>query len=182
MGNTESYSIVGRIKEGDKGAFREIFRLYYPSIHTFITGFTKDPSLADDIAQDVFMKVWIYRNSLDAEMPIRSYLFLLARRQICSWFRRKLTLQKYIVELSEQELESIIEDGDLAETAELQAMAEEIIANMPDKRRMAFVLSRGKGLSSEDIAEIMNISPRTVHKHLELAMKTLRNKLKIIYE
>ena len=182
MRNSESYSIVRRIKEGDKAAFREIFRLYYPSIHTFITGFTKDATLAEDIAQDVFMKVWIYRSSLDEEMPIRSYLFLLARRQICSWFRRKLTLQKHIVELSEQELESIIEDSNLTEATELQAIAEEIIANMPDKRRTVFVLSHGKGLSSDDIAEIMNISPRTVHKHLELATKTLRNKLKLLYK
>ena len=183
MDNTkDSYSIVERLKAGEREAYRSLFLLYYPSVLSFVRGFTKDSSIAEDIAQDVFMKIWIYRSSLDEDKPIRNYLFLLSRRQLCSWFRKKVTLQKYIIELSEEELENIIDEYESEDANELMSLAMEIIGKMPEKRRCAFILSRSKGLPSDEIAKQMGISRRTVDKHLELALRTLRNGLKEKYQ
>jgi len=173
-----SHTMVKNLKEGNTDAFRQLFRQYYPSVLAFVTGFVKDPELSEDIAQEVFMKVWIYRSSLEPSKPIRNYLYLLARRHICSHFRKTVTLQKYISDISTEELEELISIYDNTDAVELQRIAEEIVGSMPEKRRLVFTLSRGEGMTVDEIADRLGVSVRTVEKHIQLALRTLRSKLR----
>ncbi len=96
MTEDKTYFIADRIKSGDATAFRGLFRMHYPSLLAFVDGFVKDKEVAEDIVQNVFMKVWIYRSSLDVAKPLRGYLFLLCKREVCYWFRKEVTVQRFM--------------------------------------------------------------------------------------
>lgn len=81
--------LISSVKRGDLNAYERLFMHYYPIVRAFVLGFVKIDEQAKDISQDVFMKLWQYRESLDATKPIKPYIFLLARREICSYFRSK---------------------------------------------------------------------------------------------
>ena len=174
--DNQAYFMADKIKAGDAGAFRSLFRLLYPSLLTFTEGFVKDRDVAEDLVQNVFMKIWVYRSSLDVTRPLRGYLYLLCRREVCNWFRREVTLQRFVNGLSREDVEKLAtpDMADTAELDELSQMAERLIAQMPPKRREVFVLSRREGLSIDEIAVRLNISPRTVNKHMQLALRSMR--------
>lgn len=86
--------LVAAVKRGDLKAYEQLFMHYYPIVRAFVLGFVKIDEQAKDIAQDVFMKLWQYRESLDAAKPIKPYIFLLARREVCSYFRNKQTVME----------------------------------------------------------------------------------------
>ena len=153
--------------------------MHYPSLLAFVEGFVKDKEVAEDIVQNVFMKVWIYRSSLDETKPLRGYLFLLCRREVCNWFRKEVTIQRFMSGLEREEIDRMAasESQDPLEMDELEKIAERIIDQMPAKRREVFVLSRREGLKIEEIAERLGISPRTVNKHMQLALRSLRMNL-----
>lgn len=86
--------LVAAVKRGDLKAYEQLFMHYYPIVRAFVLGLVKIDEQAKDISQDVFMKLWQYRESLDASKPIKPYVFLLARREVCSYFRNKQTVME----------------------------------------------------------------------------------------
>lgn len=86
--------LVAAVKRGDLKAYEQLFMHYYPIVRAFVLGFVKIDEQTKDIAQDVFMKLWQYRESLDAAKPIKPYVFLIARREVCSYFRNKQTVME----------------------------------------------------------------------------------------
>ncbi len=184
----EEQRLIARLIVGDMSGYETLFNKYYPSCHAFIRSMTKDAAVAEDIAQNVFMKVWINREKLDENKSMRNYLFVLARNEIYNYFRTKTrtftSLQDAILYPdakggggSAMPRNEIEEQLDLDQTTE---RLEAIIGGMPPQRQRIFRLSRFEHLSSRDIAEQLGLSVRTVEKHLELAIKELRKYLAVI--
>ena len=169
--------VAQAIKQGDFGANERLFVRYYAIVRTFICGFVKDEEKAKDIAQDVFMKLWQYRDSIDCNYSVKHYLFLLARREVCSYFRTK----KEQMYRNADGLDDVqIPDNSLQlglAGSELQTTIERIVEAMPPQRKAVFVLSRSEGLSNKEIAQRLNLSVRTVDKHIELALRSIRQGL-----
>ena len=144
---------------------------------------TKETAVAEDIAQNIFMKVWLNREKLDAAKSIRNYLFVLAKHEIYNYFRTKsrtfTTLKEAIAQTESKGGGNLPSRNelDLAETAE---QVEIIVGKMPPQRQQIFRMSRFEHMPSREIAEQLNLSVRTVDKHLELALKELRKYLNII--
>lgn len=170
--------LVAAVKRGDLKAYEQLFMHYYPIVRAFVLGFVKIDEQAKDIAQDVFMKLWQYRGSLDAAKPIKPYIFLLARREVCSYFRNKQTVMEqnfsgggFLPAMPDDSTQQNLDAG------ELSAVVGRILESMPPQRRRIFSMSRKEGLSDAEIAERLGLSVRTVNKHIELALKDIRRKL-----
>ena len=168
--------MITAVKRGDFVAYEQMFMCYFPIVRNFIRGFVKDDEPAKDLAQDVFMKLWQYRSSLDASKPLRSYLFLLARREVCSHFRAKAQRvnrcgEDYIVAIADNTTQQQLD------SEELSGVVSGIVENMPPKRKEIFTMSRRQGLSNREIAERLDISVRTVDKHIELALQDIRKRI-----
>ena len=175
----QEQDLLRQLIRGDIAGYEVLFHKYYPTFFAFIKGMTKETAVAEDIAQNIFMKVWLNREKLDAAKSIRNYLFVLAKHEIYNYFRTKsrtfTTESKGGGNLpSRNEIE---EKLDLAETAE---QVETIVGKMPPQRQQIFRMSRFEHMPSREIAEQLNLSVRTVDKHLELALKELRKYLNII--
>lgn len=181
----EERKLLARLINGEVGGYEILFHKYYPSLHAFIRGMTKDGCAAEDITQNVFMKVWVNRQRLEEDKSIRNYLFVVARNEIYNYLRTKnrtfTSLHEAILypnTKSESTPRNEIEEQlDLDQTAQI---VESIIVRMPPQRQRVFRLSRFEHQSSKEIANQLNLSVRTVDKHLELAIRELRRHLDII--
>ena len=179
-GDPHEEELLRQLIRGDIAGYEVLFHKYYPTFFAFIKGMTKETAVAEDIAQNIFMKVWLNREKLDAAKSIRNYLFVLAKHEIYNYFRTKSRTFTQTESKGGGNLPSrneIEEKLDLAETAE---QVETIVGKMPPQRQQIFRMSRFEHMPSREIAEQLNLSVRTVDKHLELALKELRKYLNII--
>ncbi len=158
-------------------AFERIFHKYYPMIFRFIQGLLKDEGVAEDIAQEIFTKLWINRFRLAEDTSLKVYLSVLARNEALNVLKSKrvksIVLQPDVQEPKAAEL-AVDDWYNYVETSD--RLMNDIEA-MPPQRRMIFKMSRYENLSNMEIAIRLNLSVRTVEKHIQLALKDLRRSL-----
>lgn len=170
--------LISAIIRGEVSAYEQLFERYYPTLLHFIRGMLKDDHMAEDIAQNTFMKLWIHREKLDSTLSVKNYLFVLSKREIYNIFKAKRTT---MLSLQPQMSDRDIADRSTAEEhynyTELNALLMQGISKMPPQRQLIFRMSRYEHLSNREIADRLDLSVRTVDKHIELALKDLHNSL-----
>lgn len=177
MKTSEEKYLLLRIAKGDREAFSVIFRLFFPKVYKFILSLVKREAEAKDIAQDVFIKIWIKRKKLRKVESIDNYLFISARNSTLDFFRKASVKNEvaqsdiidsmFASQLSFDSLKSI-EDKSKVE------YIKSLIEKMPPRRRDIFMMSRFDGIANDDIASIMGISKKTVENQLYLATDHLK--------
>lgn len=176
--DAQDMRLIHEIKKGSVKGFEILFLKYYPRFSSFIFGLVKDEWIAEDIAQNVFMKVWIHRESLQEDQSMQAYLYVLAKYEVYNHFRAKhnRVVDRYIDGIHDNEIQNS-EVEDKLHMEELQRSIYAAIESMPEKRREIFKMSRYQHKQAKEIAEITGLSIRTVEKHIELALRDLRVKL-----
>lgn len=165
------------IISGDVASFELLFKRYYPRLHKFVNGMLKDYNAAEDVAQDIFMKLWQNRHFLDTRKSVKNYLFVLARNEILDILKSKYnTSVKLHPNLTDDD-KTAVAYKDVSDYVGVGAIIRNEIGKLPPKRREVFILSRYMHLSNAEIAEKCNLSVRTVEKHIELALKDLQKGL-----
>ena len=171
--------IVEGLVKGDRESFKSMFLLYYPKVLYFIQGMVKSREVAEDLTQNVFMKIWISREKFSEVTSFDNYLFIMTKNVVLNYFRSQK--DKYMENIDdytfEQPLDSVTPYETLVEK-DTKLLVEMVVDNMPPQRKMVYQLSRKNGLSNEEIAQKMQISKKTVENHLNLALKELK---KILY-
>lgn len=167
--------LVRALNKGSIAAYEALFARYQDLIRRFIVSVTRDEAAADDLTQDVFMTLWSARGKLDAELPIRSWLYVTSRNKALNWLKASLRRQAEVTE--EPVATALAQDYALDLKAAISRLDEELSA-MPSRRREVFRMSRIEGKSREEIADCLGIALRTVDKHLEVANRILRKHLK----
>ena len=161
------------LREGDPLSFEILFQKYYVRFYNFVFNLTKDSQAAEDIIQNVFMKIWINRASLRPDQSIHNYIYVLSKREILNHIRdRKAYVQVERLVMTEQPSEEVT-DQSMA-LKELDERIRRFIADMPEQRRKVFLLTRYRGLTNKEIAEMMGLSVRTVDRHINLALTSLK--------
>lgn len=159
--------------------FEETFRVYYPRLRMFILKLIKNEEDAEDLAQDIFVKVWADKLLWTGQIrDVDSYLFRMAKNRVFNYIESKYVRQTYAGRKLQDD--EPLEDGVYnyivaKETALIIRMA---IDKMPQQRRTVFLMSREEGLTNAEIAEKLHLSKRTVDNHISLALADLS---KIIY-
>ena len=174
MNDTE-LKYVRRLENNDSKAFDILFTQYYPQLKHFFLGFVKDEELANDMAQDIFFKVWINRKTISKVDSFNRYLFKMAKNMIYDHYDHELVKENYEQkerERTEYLYSDIVEEEIYAK--ELSLLIDIAIEKMPPQRKQIFVLSRKKGLTNEEIAKQLDINKRTVENHISLAIKELK--------
>lgn len=167
---TESQLIAG-LKRGNMDAYEEAFHTYYPKFVRFANYIVGDLAVAKDLVQNVFVKVWRYRDRLDASLSLNNYLFVLTKREVLNFLRTKRVFETLDSTL-ELPGDSLLPD-ELAEVAQVRSQ----VYKLPEQRRNVFIMSRFCGIPNKEIARQMSISEKTVERHITLAGKQLRSEL-----
>lgn len=170
--------IISKVLAGDMKAFKILFDNYYPQVRFFVLGIVKDTYAADDIAQNIFIKVWTKRALIDVEKNFNNYLYSIAKNEIIDFFRAQVAVEPLDTVTQIQDRDNT---GEMIESAYDLSHIKEIvikeIEQMPLQRRSVFIMSRMQGLSNDEIAEKLHLSKRTVERHLNMALHTLKEKL-----
>ncbi|RHJ93650.1 RNA polymerase sigma-70 factor [Bacteroides sp. AM07-16] len=166
--------IIEQIKKGNKLAFSQLFRLYYPKIFSFIFQFLKDKQLTEEITQDVFMRLWINRENLNLDLSFDSYMFTIAKNIVLNYFKKKEVEQRYIDHTIQVFNTAHTEVEEYFYFKDLLAIIEGAVNDMPSQQQKVFRLSREEGLMNAEIAKKLGISKRTVEKHISSSLKFLR--------
>ena len=171
---------IRNIAEGDVRAFHNVFSEYYGQVKQFSYFVLKDMDAAEDVAQEVFIKIWTGRGVLPEVRNFRNYLFQISKNAVIDHIRKEsaMVLRNNVFAGRFFAGDDSFENDFIAR--ETQGAIDEIVENMPPKRREVFILNRVQGKSNDEIAELLGLSKKTVENHLHLALKELKEKLPLL--
>jgi len=172
----EDKSTLEQLRNGEAKALKIIFDCYYRSLCHYALQFLNDEDQAEEVAQDLFVRIWEKRTSLKIETSLKLYLFRSVRNQCINLIQHEKVKQLHARNIKEALFEEEAADSYYIDS-ELADRIEGAIHAMPEKRRQIFRLSREQGMKYREIAEQLNVSIKTVETQMGLALKTLREKL-----
>lgn len=161
------------LREGDEKAFEKIYLNYYKKTLYFITGLVNSEDDAKELTQEVFIKLWTSRETLDPERSVHSYMYTIARNAAFNFLKHKLVEINYMNEYAAQNIETETSD-EILFAKEMALLIEMSVSKMPAQRRKIYQMSRKEGLSNEEIATRLQISKKTVENQLSLALRELK--------
>jgi RNA polymerase sigma-70 factor, ECF subfamily len=176
MDRQEEHILFEKIKTGDEKAFEALFRRYYSHLCLYATQILKNPSAAEEIVQELFVRFWEKKEETKIETSLKNYLFRAVKNHCLNYIKHNQIKREYSQKFL-NENEPFSTEYDIESQTELFRKIEESISALPEKRQKIFRLSRQEGLKYREIAEKMNISIKTVETQMGLAIKTLREKL-----
>lgn len=173
---SEDTSLLFAIQKGDRNAFDSLFQKYYPILCTYCYRFVRLED-AEEIVQDVMLWLWENRDRPIIEYSLKQYLF----RAV---FNRSMTriaqneVKQRADEAYHQRMLDMLQDVDVYLINELSKHIQKAIDELPPSYKEAFIMHRFRDLSYKEIAEILNVSPKTVDYRIQQALKILRVQLK----
>lgn len=174
MNRIPEQDFIENIRRGDTKAFEAVFRAYYPFLCNYATKITKEATEAEEIVQELFVRLWEKRDTISITTSLKQYLFRATKNLCLNHLRHRKIKDEYELIVSrENETDYFIE-----EQLEILQLIDKAIASMPAKRQEIFRLSRQQGLKYKEIAQILSISVKTVETQISLALKTLRESVK----
>jgi RNA polymerase sigma-70 factor (family 1) len=158
-------------------AFRSLFDQYRQRIYSFSMYLTRSEIISEEIVQDVFMKIWINRETLTEISVFSAYIRTAARNAALDYFR-KMTREKMALHtLSQKARENSGANEDTILDREYGRILSEVIHALPPRQKEVYKLSREQGVKNEEIARQLGISIYTVKEHLKIAMRTVLHEL-----
>lgn len=166
-----------RLSQGDEAAFTLIFHHYTQRIYHYILHKTKSPETAEEVVQEVFIKVWNAREKFSEIDNYESFLFTMASNKLIDFFRRMAHQEKLKKEVWETIRDSsniTIEELDFRHSQELINQA---VEQLSPQRKRIFLLNKEQGLTRQEIADELGLSVNTINNHLNEAVRLVREQL-----
>ena len=172
MSNSE---LLNLLKEGDMLAFDAIYERYCKRIFAFVVRYVKSETDAEEIVQEVFLKIWENKNKIDVYSSFESYIFTISYNSTISLLRKRVTEKKYIDYLKNlQVAENVFELTDEVYYTELNGQIQSLLSELTPRQKEIFLLSREEGLTHDEIAKKLGISSNTVKNHIVTTLNFLR--------
>jgi RNA polymerase sigma-70 factor (family 1) len=172
--HSSDFELMDKLRYGNVEAFDLVFKKYGDRLFGFALSYLKTKEEAEELVQDVFLKIWENRKNLKEESSLKSYLFTIAYHNMCRLFRKKQIYEKYKKEIGFSDSQTFNLEEQLEYKATLEQV-DQLIQKLPDNQRIIFIKSRKEGKSTREIAEEMNLSPGTIDNNISAALKFLRN-------
>lgn len=166
-----------RLLADDLDAFQQLYDDYKDKLFFFLLRLTESRPIAEDLLQDVFMKVWSERAQLKNVQNLNAWLFCLAKNQAMNCLNRMARETLIMAKIGEGQAACSDDPEKNTGEKELNQLLQAAIDKLTPKQRVAFLLSREGGARHKEIARQMNISPLTVKKHITQALQAIRGYL-----
>lgn len=169
--------LVNRLKKGNNDAFAELYYRYARKIYNIARKMGLTHEDAEGVVQDVFIKIWRNRSSLDCTLSFNAYLITIARSVVIKYFKqaaRKAAYEQYAISSFTQ---SVNDTENYVIFSELDERYSQVIEQMPVRQKQIFMMKNFQHLSIAEIALQLNVSSRTVENQIYRATKLMREKL-----
>jgi RNA polymerase sigma-70 factor, ECF subfamily len=168
----ESKSLFMRIQVGDQDAFKVVFDLYYKHLVLYANRFLGDMDLAENVVQNIFVALWEKRASLKID-SIKAYLIVSVKNHC----RNEIKHQKVVRGYESNYSGADSEEAPVFPDEVVMARINKAIEELPEQRRRIFTMNRVDGMRYKEIAQALNLSPKTVEVQIGKALKYLRESL-----
>ena len=169
--------LISRLQKDDVNAFDGLYRIYSKRLYRFAFSLLKNTEDAEGIVQEVFLRVWHKRSTIETTKSFKSWLFTISYKLIMDELRLKLKEKEYILHLEKFFNPEQITSEQKTDYNILKDQIDGFVEELPAKRRIIYKLSRDKGLSHKQIAEKLKISVKTVENQINLALRHMKSRL-----
>ncbi|MEL7586419.1 MAG: RNA polymerase sigma-70 factor [Prolixibacteraceae bacterium] len=169
--------LITGLKNDDAVAFDLLFQLYGQKLYGFALKYLKSESEAEEMVQEVFVRLWENRRLLKSDYSFKSYLFTIALNQIRKFFNKRAATLRFVEQLQTETL-SDNHTVDSIDYGSVLKRIDEIVDTFPERKKQIFLKSRKEGKSSKEIAAELDISAGTVDNQVSDALRIIRKGLK----
>ncbi|MCP4727446.1 MAG: RNA polymerase sigma-70 factor [bacterium] len=167
---------IKKIRKNDSRVFEKLVGKYFEPLYRFAWRYVKDQQNAENIVQDVFLKTWLNRKNLDPSLSISSYLYRAVRNNSLNFLRDTKNNHYPIEDVDITGFSAKNPEEEFIEKDRRTAV-NSAIDELPEKCRIIFLMKKYDGMSYSEIADILNISQKTVENQIGRALKILRRNL-----
>ncbi|MCS3798873.1 RNA polymerase sigma factor [Niastella sp. OAS944] len=175
--STETYheqTVLVKLQQGDSDAFLALYNHYHSALYHYILRFVKSPAIAEDVLQDVFLKIWEIKDRINPELSFKAYLYRICRNSVFKLLKKMAVDENLRVEVMQQLTQSVA-DADLKLLwQQYESILQTAINNLSPQRQKVFRLCREEGKTYDQVANELGISRNTVKEHMVLAMKLIK--------
>jgi len=167
-----------RVASNDHEAFRQLFDLYADRLHAAVYNYTKSRFVAEELVQEVFIRLWKHRSQLNEVLDPTAYIYRAVFNHINTYLKKAANERRILDKALSWVVPAHNELQQQLETNEMARIITAAVERLPGQKKIIYRLSREQGLSYQQIADELHLSPNTVKNHLVEAMKLLRGYLK----
>lgn len=171
--------LVSLLKTGNEEAFTEIYNRFHKPVYGYLLALVKSPEIAEDLVNEIFLKVWEVREKLEIKISFSAYLFRIchnkavdATKKIAGEHQLRAEMMRYY-----QDFASVTPCSQ-EELYQYDLLEEQAFDSLSPQSRRVYKLCRLEGRSYREVAEKLQISPYTVKEHMSRALAHLRSFLK----
>ena len=174
-GSYDEKALLERLAAGEENAFSAIYHRYNAMIFAAAMVYLKDVDMAQDIVQQVFVKLWERRTAVMHIENFQHYIIVSSRNLICDHFRKAYSEAKKRAELAKRQQRVSGETGSAhTEGREYARIVDNAIARLPPQQKKIYMMIEDEQLAYKEVAQVLGISRLSVKKHLELARRSVR--------
>ena len=165
--------LIKLVSTGNERAFRHLYITYHQLLRTHVYRLTESSELADEIVQDVFLKIWNSRETLEGINNFKGYLFILSKNYTIDFLRKHIRQTILHQKWESEEVQTFNEEGLDGHAPNYYGLLDEAIDQLPPQQKKVYLLSRHEHLKYVEIASQLGISRETVKTYLQLATASI---------
>ncbi|QOG02124.1 RNA polymerase sigma factor [Flavobacterium sp. MDT1-60] len=168
--------LLHELAAGNERAFTILYDQYKNVVYASALKITKSKTLSEEVVQDVFMKIWLRKEELKDITDFESYLFISGRNHIFNMIKKIAREDTFKNNMKHNDFSFNATDSFLKDE-QYNVLLNQILLKLPPQQQKIYQMAKVEGLSHQKIAEILDISPLTVKKHMAQALKLIRIQL-----
>ena len=166
--------LLVKLRQNDEQAFNALYKAYSKPLYLRMLRMTKSAEDTDELLQELFIKLWDNRKSIDAEKSFQSYLYTIAHHLVSNYFRKIASDRNLIKSLLSNAVDYYLNAQELMENKEASALLMQAVDQLTPQRKQVFQLCKLEGKSYEEAAAIMGISIATVNSHMTKSLQSIK--------
>ena len=169
--------LISKLCHDDVKAFDKLYDIYSNKLYRFAFSLLKNNEDSEGIVQETFLRIWTNRKGLDPSKSFKSYIFAICYNLIIDKLRKGLKEKEFLNNLGKYFNVGTVSVENEVDYNIIKSQIDELVEELPKKRKVIYKLSREKGLSHKEISEHLNISVKTVENQINLALRFLKERL-----
>ncbi|RKR82925.1 RNA polymerase sigma-70 factor (ECF subfamily) [Mucilaginibacter gracilis] len=166
--------LLEQLRQGEERAFNTIYKAYFKPLYRKVFSMIKDEMIADELIQDLFLKVWHKREEINPKQSFQAYLYTVANNLVFDYFRKIAKDKRLTARLLIHATDFYMHSDELLESKESMQLLLKAIDQLSPQRKLVFTCCKLEGKSYEEASKELGISVATVNSHMTQSLRTVR--------